>query len=51
MKTPTQFLQQASNESVNELTAQEWLEWLQGLRDELDIAIETAKSDVKNAES
>lgn len=51
MKTPKQYLDQASNDSLNQLTAQQWLEWLQGLRDELELAIAAAKHDVRIAES
>lgn len=47
MKTPQEFLDEASDESMGDLSAEQWLEWLEALRDELDIKIAMVKGDVK----
>ena len=47
MITPQEALDAASDESLNELTKQQWLEWLEELRDELDMRISTVKSEIE----
>lgn len=47
MITPQELLDQASDESLGELTKEQWYEWLQSLRDELDMRIATVKAEIE----
>lgn len=47
MITPEKLLDHASDESIGELTKEQWLEWLQALRDELEIRIEMVKAEIE----
>lgn len=47
MTTAQQVLDDASDESLDELTKEQWLEWLESLRDELDIRIALVKAEIE----
>ncbi len=52
MKTPTDYLDEMSDDSLAEgLTKSDWLDFLCGLRDELDMRISSVQHEVKQEQN